>query len=61
MDRDMNGAYAFYLRLNNGDLYIANNTFVYDGNVARPVLYLDPSVYVVDGSGTMSDPYIIGM
>ena len=54
-------AYVFYLRLNNGDLYIANNTFVYDGNVARPVLYLDPSVYVVDGSGTMSDPYIIGM
>ena len=28
---------------------------------ARPVLYLDSGVYVVDGSGTMSDPYIIGM
>ena len=32
-----------------------------DGFAARPVLYLDSGVYVVDGSGTMSDPYIIGM
>ena len=31
------------------------------GSAARPVLYLDSNVYVVDGSGTMSDPYIIGM
>ena len=31
------------------------------GSAARPVLYLDSGVYVVDGSGTMSDPYIIGM
>ena len=31
------------------------------GHPARPVLYLDSGVYVVDGSGTMSDPYIIGM
>lgn len=34
---------------------------VIDGYAARPVLYLDSSVYVIDGSGTMSDPYIIGM
>ena len=31
------------------------------GYAARPVLYLDSSVYVVDGSGSISDPYIIGM
>ena len=27
----------------------------------RPVLYLDSSVYVIDGNGSQSDPYIIGM
>ena len=31
------------------------------GSAARPVLYLDSGVYMVDGSGTISDPYIIGM
>ncbi len=31
------------------------------GYAARPVLYLDSSVYVIDGTGTQSDPYIIGM
>ena len=41
-----------------GSLYshIASN-----GNSARPVLYLDSSVYVIDGNGSQSDPYIIGM
>ena len=34
---------------------------VYNGVSAWPVLYLDSNVYVVDGSGTMTDPYIIGM
>ena len=38
------------------DYYYANL-----GYLARPVLYLDSSVYVIDGNGTMSDPYIIGM
>ena len=33
----------------------------YVGYSARPVLYLDSSVYVIDGNGTMADPYIIGM
>ena len=32
-----------------------------NGNSARPVLYLDSSVYVIDGNGSQSDPYIIGM
>ena len=29
------------------------------GYAARPVLYLDSSVYVMDGNGSQSDPYII--
>ena len=39
------------LNYNNADL----------GNSARPVLYLDSNVYVIDGNGSISDPYIIGM
>ena len=31
------------------------------GIAVRPVLYLDSSVYVMDGNGSVSDPYIIGM
>lgn len=31
------------------------------GYSARPVLYLDSNVYVIDGNGSISDPYIIGM
>ena len=42
----------------NGNLRSNNVSF---GFVARSVLYLDSNVYVVDGSGTMTDPYIIGM
>lgn len=33
----------------------------YDGYGARPVLYLDASVYKIDGEGTLDKPYIIGM
>ena len=32
-----------------------------DGSGARPVLYLDASVYKIDGEGTLDKPYIIGM
>ena len=38
-----------------------NSTNARSGYAARPVLYLDSSVYVIDGTGTQSDPYIIGM
>ena len=31
------------------------------GYAVRPVLYLKSNVYVVDGNGSISDPYIIGM
>ena len=33
----------------------------YDENGARPVLYLDASVYKIDGEGSIDKPYIIGM
>ena len=52
-----NSYYVFYL-YNGGNL--ANST-AYFGYSARPVLYLDSSVYVIDGNGSQSDPYIIGM
>ena len=38
-----------------------SNHNAYGGYAARPVLYLDSNVYVIDGTGTQSDPYIIGM
>ncbi len=44
-----------------------SNYFYYENDGAansklvRPVLYLASSVYVLDGSGTQSDPYIIGI
>ena len=31
------------------------------GQVVRPVLYLDASVYKIDGDGSLKKPYIIGM
>ena len=40
--------------------YLSSSSAYY-GYAARPVLYLDSSVYVIDGTGTQSDPYIIGM
>ena len=52
-----NSSYVFFVS-NNGYLYSNNANF---GYAARPVLYLDSSVYVIDGTGTQSDPYIIGM
>ena len=45
-------------RVYNGSLLSSNAYFGYS---ARPVLYLDSSVYVIDGNGSVSDPYIIGM
>ena len=38
--------------------YISNpNT----GYAVRPVVYLDSKVYIINGTGSISDPYIIGM
>ncbi len=38
-----------------------NSSFVKGSSGARPVLYLDTSVYKIDGEGTLDKPYIIGM
>ncbi|MDD5865624.1 MAG: hypothetical protein PUD07_03990 [bacterium] len=43
---------------NTGGLDSSNS---YNGSAARPALYLKSNVYVVSGSGSESDPYIIGM
>ena len=40
-----------------GGLNASNGAFL--GNVGRPVLYLDASVYKIDGEGTLDKPYII--
>ena len=37
------------------------STNALNGNGGRPVLYLDASVYKIDGEGTLDKPYIIGM
>ena len=48
---------VFYL-LGNSRL---NYIYVHFGYVSRPVLYLDASVYKIDGDGSMNSPYIVGM
>ena len=49
--------YVFYVYVS-GSL---SSNYARFGYSARPVLYLDSSVYVIDGNGSQSDPYIIGM
>ena len=39
----------------------ANSSSVSAGYKVRPVLYLKSDVYVLDGDGSITDPYIIGM
>lgn len=41
--------------------YLTYNGGASNGNGGRPVLYLDASVYKIDGEGTLDKPYIIGM
>ena len=53
-----NSDYVFNV---DSDGYLFNYYFADFGYAARPVLYLDSNVYVIDGNGTQSDPYIIGM
>ena len=45
----------------NNDGYLRSTTGAGSAISARPVLYLDSNVYINDGTGTVSDPYIIGM
>lgn len=49
-----------------GVFHIGNNgkivgSAAYNGYSVRPTLYLKSDVYVLDGDGSISDPYIIGM
>ena len=41
--------------------HLAKFSYASYGYVGRPVLYLDASVYKIDGEGTLDKPYIIGM
>ena len=40
--------------------YVRNNP-AYEGYGSRPVLYLDASVYKIDGDGSLNNPYIVEM
>ena len=51
------GDYVVYLRYNG----LPSTFRMYDGYGVRPVLYLDGSVYKIDGEGTLDKPYIMGM
>ena len=53
-----NSNYVFYLLL---DGRVTNSFGAGDGYGSRPVLYLDASVYKIDGDGSLKNPYIVGM
>ena len=52
-----NSLSVFYL-YDYGDV---NKRNAYFGYGSRPVLYLDASVYKIDGDGSLNNPYIVGM
>ena len=52
---DLTRVFSLYTNANLGF------SFSYDLAAVRPVLYLDASVYKIDGEGTLDNPYIIGM
>ncbi len=52
-----NSYYVFRL-YNNGTLSYSS---AHAGSGSRPVLYLDASVYKIDGDGSLNNPYIVGM
>ena len=41
--------------------YLVNYSSANYGYGSRPVLYLDASVYKIDGDGSLNNPYIVGM
>ena len=45
--------------LNNSGTLTRNQA--YNGYGSRPVLYLDASVYKIDGDGSLNNPYIVGL
>ena len=55
--RSSSSSYAFIVSYNG----IMSNNNVSCGFGHRPVLYLDSTVYKIDGDGSVGNPYIIGM
>ena len=55
---DSSNSNDVFFASNFGDL---SNYYADYGSGGRPVLYLDASVYKIDGEGTLDKPYIIGM
>ena len=51
------GNYVFRL----GNIGYVYNNYANYGYGSRPVLYLDASVYKIDGDGSLENPYIVGM
>ena len=51
-------SFSVFNLIGNGFL---NNNNAYYGYGSRPVLYLDASVYKIDGDGSLNNPYIVGM
>ncbi len=51
-----NSSYAFYIH-SSGE--VSYHFGVSNGYATRPVLYLKSSVYVVDGNGSITNPYIL--
>ena len=50
--------YVFYFN-HSGNIYSDGGACTGEGS--RPVLYLDASVYKIDGDGSLDSPYIVGM
>ena len=43
------------------DASVVSNTLANIGNAVRPTAYLKSNVYVVSGTGSITDPYVIGI
>ena len=54
-------AYFLAYNLSAGGAMVTSGNHIFNGLAVRPVLYLDASVYKIDGEGTLDKPYIIGM
>ena len=50
--------YVFSL---NSTGYLGRGNSTHYGDGSRPVLYLDASLYKIDGDGSLNNPYIVGM
>ena len=59
MTDNQNNSFVFSLS-HNGNVGSSNNNAL-SGFGSRPVLYLDASVYKIDGDGSLNNPYIVGM